>query len=396
MKKVIFFFSQPLEKFNYDRFGFEYFKENGFTPVYIDLSGFFKKKNDPTNFKINKINYKKINNYKNFFIYALNIIKEKPYFFDFTSYKNFFFLAIQYLLTIFGAKKIYASSSLVTTDHLLTPFEKMKILVSNLQIKKILFSILNFIKNKLYSYLEIRPHLIFISGFNEMKKFSNNKNLFFSSSFDYNKYLKIKKKYKKFFQKTFVYLDQNLLFHREFKITNEKKYNKAFFLDYYFKLNNFFLSLSRQYNCKIVFCLHPRCKKKEEFFFKNFFNKKFISFSQKTESEISKSDLVIFNYSNSHQLGVLFRKPMIIVHNLTNKYYDYELKKKIITTISNNLDIEIFNLNDHKKKIAIPNKINKKKYKDYIFKYISTCYPKKINSWDIVINTLKKLNDFKK
>lgn len=398
MKKIIFFFSQPLEKFNYDRFGFDYLKENRFTPVYIDLSGFFKKKNDPITFKINKVNYKKINNYKNLFIYALNIIKEKPYFIDFTSYNNLFFLAIKYLLTFFGAKKIYVSSSAIGADHLLTPFEKFKILASNFQVIKILFGILNYIKNKLYSFFEIRPHFIFISGVNEKKKFSNIKNLFFSCSFDYNKYcnFKIKKKNKKFLQKTFVYLDQNLLFHRDLKLTNEKKYNKENFLDYYLKLNNFFLLLSEQYNCKIVFCLHPRCDKKGEFFLKQFFKKKFISFSKNVLSEIAKSNLVIFNYSNSHQFGVLLRKPMIIVHNLTNKYYNYELKKKIITKISNNLDIKTIDLNDHKQEISIPNRINKIKYKEYIFKYISTCYPKKIYSWNVVINTLKKLDDFKK
>jgi hypothetical protein len=87
---------------------------------------------------------------------------------------------------------------------------------------------------------------------------------------------------------------------------------------------------------------------------------------------------------------------MIIVHDLTTKYYNYELKKKIIRTISDDLDIKIFNLNNNTEKMLISKKCNKKKYKNYISKYISTCYPRKIQSWEVVINTIKALNDFRK
>jgi len=397
MKKIIFFFSQQIEKFNYERLNFENFKKNGFIPVYVDVSQIFiKKKNYKLKFKIDKINYKSISSCTDLFIYVLSIIKDKPYFIDFTYYKNFFFLITLNILSFFGAKKIHISASIVNNHHLLTSFEKLKLHINNFEMLKILSSAFNFFKNKFFLFLNPKADFVFISGLEELKKFKNYKFCFYSSSLDYNKFCNIKEKIKKKTKKNFVYLDQNLLFHKDFTNTNESKFNKKNFFDFYNKLNDFFCKISEKYNCKIIFCLHPRSTKNDALFLKKFFKKKFIFFSYKTELEIQKSDLVIFNYSNSHQLGVLFEKPMIIVHDLTNKYYDYELKKKIIRTISDDLDIKVFNLNNNTQKMLITKKYNKKKYKNYISKYISACYPRKIQSWEVVINTIKALNDFKK
>jgi hypothetical protein len=285
------------------------------------------------------------------------------------------------------------TTSIVTDFHLLNKKEKLFIYLKNFEILKILFSTLQTLRRIFNNLFHVRADYTFISGKQELQKYKTNNSIILSSSLDYNKFL-VSKKYNNLSKKNrLVYIDQNLLFHREFYVTNEGLLNKKNFIDYYDKLKIFLEHINKKNKYEIVICIHPRCKKDGINFLKKTFRSKKYLFSRNTSLEIQKSKMVILNYSNAHQLAVLYKKPILLVHNLSKKYYDFELKKKIINTISKNLDLPIVNLNNETyKKLNIKFKYNKKKYDKYIKNYLSSIYPKKTLSWEIVIKKLKEIN----
>ena len=390
-KKIFFLFSQPYEDFNYKRFSFKLLKKHGFEPIYVDLSGFFLKKDHKyRNQKKSKVI--KINSIRDF-IKFLNNNKKTFFYIDLVSYNSFFYNLFQKILSFRGCIKIHLSTSIISQSHLLNPREKIKIYLTKFMLLKLLISILRFILKKLNSLISVKPDIAFVSGNVELQKFYGQKNVYASCSLDYNSYIENKKNivYKKFNQ--IVYLDQNLMYHREFFITKEGEINKKNFISFYNKLKFFLKQIQKNEKCKIVICLHPRTKNAGIIFLKKIFNDKKIIFSKNTSSEIQKSKFIIFNYSNAHQLGVLYHKPMLIVHNFSPKYYDYELKSKVITQIKKELGIPVLNLNKKFQNYHLKYNINKFKYKKYIQNYLSLVYPQKVSSWKIIIDKLNKNYD---
>ncbi|MBD1142518.1 hypothetical protein IDH22_00875 [Pelagibacterales bacterium SAG-MED35] len=389
-KKIFFFFSQPYNSFNQDRFSFNFLKKKGYEPIYVDLSAFFTKNNHQYKLKKN-IKIIKINSLKDFLIF-LKRYKKKFYFIDLTTYSSFIFNIFQKILSNRGCLKIHISTSIINFYQLLSPRQKFLIYVKKFEILKIFFSFLRFIKRGINNLFKTKPNFIFISGRDELKKFSNFEKVYSSCSLDYNTYIKSKISSLKKKSKQIVYLDQNFLHHRDFLITKEGNINRKNFLKFYERLKIFIKKIQREEKCRIVICMHPRSEKNSLIYLKKLFKSKNIIFSWKTNQEIQKSKLVIFNYSNSHQIAVLHKKPMLIVHNLSNKYYDYELKKNIINKISNDLDIPIVNLNRNFQNFKLQYKININKYNKYIKNYLSSIYPKKVSSWSIINEILRKNN----
>lgn len=389
-KKIFFFLSQPYDRFNYDRFSFNFLKKNGYEPIYVDLSGFFTKSNHQHKIKKN-IKFIKINSFEDFLVF-LNRHKEKFYFIDLVTYSSFIFNMFQKILSNRGCLKIYISTSIITLSHLLSPSQKFLIYIKKFEILKIFFSTFIYIKRGINNLLKTKPNLIFISGKDELKKFSNSQKIYPSCSLDYNTYIKTKIPILKKKLKQIVYLDQNFLYHRDFLSTNEGVKNRKNFLEFYKKLKIFISKIQREEKCKIVICIHPRSGKNSLNYLKKLFKSKNIIFSWNTNQEIQKSKLVIFNYSNSHQIAVLHHKPLLIVHNLSNKYFDYELKEKIINKISKDLDIPTVNLNRNFQNFKLRYEINIHKYKKYIKNYLSSIYPKRVSSWNIIIENLKRNN----
>ncbi len=390
MKKIFFFLSQPIEKFNYDRFCFDLFLKKGFEPVYVDLSNYFLKRDHKYRFK-SKIKVINIKTIKDFVFFLKSEQNNKFYYIDLTSYNSLIFNLFQKILSFRGCIKLHISTSIVTSFHLLNVKEKFLLYLKNFEILKIFASTFRNLRRRINNLFRVDSDYAFISGRQELKikKFNNSVTL--SSSLDYNEYLEIKKNKKKIKANQIVYLDQNLLYHREFYVTKEGYLNKKNFLEFYNKLKIFLDDIHNKKKCKIVICLHPRCKSEGFKFLKKKFNSPQYIFSRDTSLEIQKSKLVILNYSNAHQLAVLYKKPMLIVHNFSKKYFDYEVKNKVINTISKNLGVPILNFINNKPNFKISYKYNKKKYEKYILNYLSSVYPKKISSWNIVINKLKEI-----
>lgn len=390
MKKIIFFFSQPPETYNDDRFRFDIFIKNGFYPVYVDLSLFFVKKDHKYKFKslAELINIKST---KDFLIFFFNE-KNNFFFADCTTYNSLIFNLFQFFLKLRGCIKIQFSTSTVSASHLLTTVEKLKILIKKKKYISIFFHFINFIFNYFVNKFKTKPDYLFISGLKE-KNNKYKKELIYSSSIDYNYYLRSNKKKLKIKKNNqIVYLDQNLLHHREFFITKERAINRKFFLDYYKSLFIFLNYLHKKYKLKIVICFHPRCTSHGEKFLRKLFNRRIYNFSRNTSLEIKKSKFVVFNYSNAHQIAALYKKPMLVVHKLSQKYFDYEVKKKTIIQISKNLSLDVLDLNKNYENFEFKFKIDNKKYDQYIANYISAIYPKKKFSWNIVINKLKRIS----
>ena len=68
-------------------------------------------------------------------------------------------------------------------------------------------------------------------------------------------------------------------------------------------------------------------------------------------------------------------------------------KKKIVTKISKELQIPILNLDKNINNYKLKYNVNKSKYEKYVINYLSLIYPQQRNSWDIIIETIKKNND---
>lgn len=391
MKKIFFFLSQPYDAYNQKRFSFEFLRRKGFDPIYVDLTTFFLNRNHRNKGYIKKVKVIKIGSYKDFFLF-LNKYKKKFFFIDLVTYDSFFYNIFQKILSKRGCLKIHISTNFISLPQLLTPKEKLLIYLKKLKLLELILSLVRFIFRKIINSIKVNPNFFFVSCKAELKKFSRKNNIFASCGLDYNLYLDTKNMPLANISKQIVYLDQNFLYHKDLSITKDRSINNKFYINYYKKLKIFLEKIQINENCKIVICLHPRSEKNSIKYLKKLFNFKNIKFSWNTSLEIKKSRFVIFNYSNSHQLAVLYNKPMLIVHNFSNKYFDFYTKKKIITKISKELQIPILNLNNNINNYKLKYKINKSKYKKYIFNYLSLIYPRKKNSWSILTEVLNKNN----
>ena len=188
----------------------------------------------------------------------------------------------------------------------------------------------------------------------------------FANSLDYEIHKNYSKKIKK--ENFILFLDQYLPYHNAYVhreippfVTPEK---------YYRSLNKFFEFLEKKLKTQIIISAHPRSNYKNS---ENYFGKREIINSKRTNEYVSRS-LAVINYSSTAlSFAVIHKKPIIFytsdeINNSHDSYYVNFLSKQFGSSVYN-ID---HTFSFEREKILLKN--NKYKYKDYLNKYI--CHSK--------------------
>ena len=161
------------------------------------------------------------------------------------------------------------------------------------------------------------------------------------------------------------------------------KYDKKILEKHYFYLNNFLAKLSKDFNKKVVICIHPGYDLKK---FQNYFpNYEVIQF--RTREYIYKSFLVTIIDSSAIVDAILLKKRAL---GLISNYMDVNEINYSLSNIKR-YGLAYFNIEKDftKSKKIILNEVEKKiiTYDDYISNY--HCLDKNSSGYEKIIKTLK-------
>lgn len=391
-KKIIILLSQTIDERNLNRFGF-YFLKKYFDVEFWDISSIFNSrislyaKKNKINNKIDSKFFYQIHTYSKL---LKNLLANKSgYFFDLTTFNSIFFSLIQKIAVLKGLIKVHLTTALVPKSIFLS--KKKKLL--NILNSRNLLSFLNFffiyITNKISLFIKPHSSIAFIAGKEEIKHYKAKTKIVYSNSLDFNKYLSEKKINNKKLQKEkfILFIDTATFDHPE-NFYRNKKVNNALINKYYHDLKHFLSNLHMKTNLKIYISLHPRASTSQ--IYKNkikkiFKDKYFKIVSGHTSIYIKNCKLVISHASSALQFAILWFKPVVFYYHKLQEEREKQYAKALAKEIKSNCyDISSNNFYNFKKIF----KINKKKYKNYINKFITCDYHRKFSSWHIVKNVL--------
>ena len=205
------------------------------------------------------------------------------------------------------------------------------------------------------------------------------KNYIKSHTFDFDNYLKLKNKKKNITKNYFVFIDNDLANHPDYKYhgtkppVDEKKYLTD--------LKNFFDLVEKKTKLKVVIAANPKSKHK----IGKFGNRKILF--NKTGELIKSSIGVFIHNSTAINYAILFKKPLFF---LSSNHIKESWLHEGIYLMSKTLGRNIINMNMFKKTNILNFKINYKAYEKFKNKYIKCTKTKNIYSLVILNENLKK------
>lgn len=219
----------------------------------------------------------------------------------------------------------------------------------------------------------IPKYITFISGrYGESLLKSQGSVKIFSHSFDYDKYLK-NIEYSPSFKnkKYYVFLDENIVLHKDYKISNTE--SPASSENYYNELLLYFKFIENFTNSKVIIASHPSSNIK---FLKDKLNG-FDVIKNKTCQLVRDSSGVFVHASTSISFPIIYRKPIFLLTSdeldkswigIRMRDFSHRLKRPLIN-ISDNSKYSLFKSEDKE--------IDKNLYDKYKNDYIY--YPKSEN-----------------
>ena len=192
---------------------------------------------------------------------------------------------------------------------------------------------------------------------------ANSKKIIKSHSYDLEESIKFKNKSKNYA----VFLDENLIDHRDYKLLN----NERFVSELYFKeINSFFKTFEKKFKTKIVIALHPRTTNISTN--KRYFNNR-KCFVNKSHELVSNCKYVFLHPSTTAlNLPVIYKKPAIfLTSNELLKRLEFRARIERRKIIFNQ---PFINLSNHKafKYPKNLNHIDHEGYKKYMSNFISS------------------------
>lgn len=389
-KKIIILLSQTIDERNLNRFGF-YFLKKYFDVEFWDISSIFNPrislyaKKNKIDTKIDNKFFYQIHTYSK--LLKSLLANKSAYFFDLTTYNSIFFSIIQKIAIFNGLTKVHLTTALLPKSINLSKRQKLlKVLNSrNLLIFINFFYV--YIINKISLFIKPFPSIAFIAGKEEVRNFKSRTKVVYSNSLDFNKYLSEKKISNKKLQKEkFILFIDTATFNHPEDFYESEKIDNEFIKKYYYDLKLFLSNLKTETNLKIYISLHPRTSQTYKNKIKKIFkNKNFKVVSGNTSDYIKNCRLVVNHQSSAIQFAILWFKPTIFYFHKLQKEPEKQHTKALAKEIKSNCyEIPSNNCYNFKKIF----KVNKKKYKNYINKFITCNYNRKFNSWHIVKDVL--------
>lgn len=384
MKQIVLLITQPLNKRNFDRFELNYFIKRNWKIIIFDLTSLLIK----YRYKYSKAEKKNLTIYQIFdFKDLINIPKSfsKPFFYsNQTTILSFFIIFLEYFLIFKGGIKFYFSTRSIMPGELPNLKEKFYLLFRGNFILNLFTKIISSVKNKIVSLMMPSVKIAFISGNIEKKVFSKKVLFIKSQSLDYNLYLKQKKKRNMKFKNYFVFIDQMIPNHPDFKMY---KIDKCMDFNDYWKSQKLFLKyLAEKFYLKPIILIHPKNSEKNVKKIKEILNENIFKFQHSNPNLIKNSKFVVMHYSAAFQFAAIFFKKIIFCY-----HQDFNaFQKHSVFFLARLFGKEPVNIQKFKKNFFLK-KINKLKYKKIITDYINSNYTSNISSCKIIENSLNKI-----
>ena len=313
-------------------------------------------------------------------IYVINLISSN-------SFKSFF---IHYLLCKYKIKVLKLDSPEIyepiqSYNFNLKLISFFKLLFTNLP--RLIFVIKNFFYNKLLFFLKFNELYILVSGskkyLNPLNLKSKKKKLINFHSSDYSNYL-INKKKKSNNKNFVVFLDTKTpAFIGDRQIFNFKiNYNTK---EWYKDLNEFLRKIEKEFKSEVIIVPHPTVRGKKNIYY----DKKFKVSKDPDASNnlISKCKFVIsISATTAVSYCVIYNKPLTFVYNNQLVKKNPSMYNEI-KGLCNILSSGIINMNNKFQKNKINLSVDKKKYLNYQYDYLTSKKIKKLKNSEI----LKKL-----
>ena len=230
--------------------------------------------------------------------------------------------------------------------------------------------------------------LVFKSGFDGIKavgvgnRIDNKKSKIIEvNSFDFEEF-KIKKQNARIIQKKYcVYLDEYLPFHPDFELFNLPTVDQSIFYD---KLNAFFTRIEFNFNIHVVIAAHPKASKYKEY---NFFEGRDIFFNKSMELT-RHAEFVLFHCSSSVNFAVLNNKTILSLNARIFEQF-MPIQHGTINAFSEELGTKIIYFDENFDKTSQLLKPNRNKYKEYVYRYLTSLDSAAFLTSEVYINAIK-------
>lgn len=386
LDQIVYFISQPLDNYNRERFGFDFWESKKWQPKVFELTALqhpkvaklFRKQKGKR--KTEKINYIEIKNYLQLLGHLKNFKKNRPVaVFDLMNDEISSNL-IRFFLKVHSIKRAVLELALIPSEKNNFKLKKIKTLIQINGISNILRRIINFFAKQI-----IIPSIVFTCG--KQSKYFKRKNqkikIVEAHSFDYEKFYT--EPYKKNRQNKILFIDENIYDHQDYLYAGEKPPDGK--KDYFKKIKILFEKLEKNFKLKVCVAEHPKSRytnKQRIDFFGNRECKK-----GKISTLIANSKVTLTHCSTAVSFAVLHEKPIILLttDNLEKSAYKDIIKKFAFILKAPLLNID--KIHQENKAFKIP-KVNKNAYHQYKRNYISCKPPHETKSlWEIIYQNIK-------
>ncbi|MFA4955707.1 MAG: hypothetical protein WC556_01875 [Candidatus Methanoperedens sp.] len=383
INKIIFFIESPLNQRDYNRFGFELLKKNGFELEVWDFSLILYSKILKDIKIIEPIKNEKCYSFLTWKEAQSSILNLKP--------DCFIVCLISYQFESYNLYKALSKVKRPYCVFMANALPSIKIKRSVLYFNKLrkinLLKIINLLFLQIpINYIGINPASIILAGGVKSTNYNfpiNKKTkTLWLHTLDYDIYLKDRNNLVQKDPNMGVFLDEYLPFHPDNILLGLSIPSTA--EEYYPTLCKFFDFIEKKYNVQIVIAAHPRSNYSDN---PDYFGGRPV-FRGKTAELVKRSGFIITHSSTSINFAVLQHKPIIFVtSNRLNKNW----KGLLIELMASQLGKKPINLDnpisiDWKKELSI----NEEVYMNYQENYIKKTGSEELPFWQIFANHIKK------
>ncbi len=390
MSKIIYLIDQPLDEWNYGRFGIQTWIDRGWEVEVWDLTLWAH----PLFWQHFMESGRKLKEFAGYFPISLKSqlddrfskLEKVRYFIDLTG-DNFYSVRVKMRLIQMGAIRVVCA-----TGSIPVPGDGQKIGLVRKLIKAFAKSPIKpfkWLANALVSKLAapyIWPGLFVVSGEKSIPDAGHDHEILKAHNLDYDTYLKLNNSMAGSIGNYAVFIDQNYCFHPEYILQNTpclvtpEKYFPA--------ICNGLRKISDVFAMDLRVAAHPRASYQQDYFAG-------IPVEYGGTAELIRNcKIIVCHDSTAIQFAVLFGKPVIFVttDELDSIFMDASLKKESIAIFATELGKSVINLDHDLDGVDWQNelRVDSKKYNQYRNKYIKIDGSPEILSWDVVINHVEK------
>lgn len=374
--KLTFIVLTPFTQRDYDRFGIEILENNGFEVDVLDLTHLFHLQNGEGSDSPKIV---RVDSYRDFESY----IKDNQY-------------DVIYIKVYGESSKLLKINMLLSKYRVQTMLFNTNILPIAINKQSLLYKIRYILSSFSFGdifgriYYLLNKHKIknndfvliggtegeYCSGTDEQTRY------IYGHTLDYDIYRSQRDLPSLISHKYVVFLDENLPYHPDEKLSGSEKYLERIAPAYYQKLNYFFDFIELEYDLKVVVAAHPSAE--YERIGNPFDGRECIK--GKTNQLIQHAEFCLGHFSTSINFAILHQKPVLFI---TLQEIDY-LFGDFITKFSEILGNKKLFIDDIDSLGKITSSIDYQCYEEYVNKYIKDLknHDNEGSNWEIVSNYL--------